>query len=216
MYLTFFSLRRQPLGDVSQSLARGPMPLRIITGMLSRLATTAVIFASLVSLTWVGDHAGALDPDSPPGLGIIVHTEITAIWLPRPLLELARDQLGSLGVRSPEELRTCLGRNGWTTAWYALTYRADQVNGQYGEFTQIRPLSDSPDYLGELQAVMATAAGRPTTFESPGFSQARVEVIPDELQAFEPREAITRIMSRPVVRDELSSTGGSGTTRRSV
>ena len=47
-----------------------------------------------------------------------------------------------------------------------------------------------------------------------GFSHARVEVIPDTLQAVDPREAITRLMAEPVVGDESSPAGGLDSTRR--
>ena len=99
--------------------------------------------------------------------------------------------------RSPDELRTCLERNEWPDPWYALTCRHYQVNGQYSEFTQIRWLTQAAGHLDEFQAVMATAAGRPPRFEGSDFSHARIEVIPDALQAVEPREAIRRLLSGP-------------------
>ena len=171
------------------------MPLRIIKGMLTRLATAAIMIASLVSLTWVGDHAGAPDADTPPGSGIVVHIEITAVWLPRALVDQARRRNGLPVVCSPDELRTCLERNGWPDPWFALTCRGYQVTGQSSEWTQIRWLTQAADHLGDLQAVMATAAGRPPRCEETDFSHARIEVIPDSLQAVEPREAIKRLLS---------------------
>jgi hypothetical protein len=171
------------------------MLLRFITAMLSRFATMAVAFASLVCLMWVGYHAGAPDADTPPGSGIVVHTEITAVWLPRALVDQARGGSGLPVVRSPDELRTCLERNGWPDPWYALTSRGYQVNGQCSEWTQIRWLTQAADYPDELQAVMATAAGRPRRCEETDFTYARIEVIPDSLQAVEPREAIRRLLS---------------------
>ncbi len=182
------------------------MPVRIITGLLSRLATTAVMFASLVFLTWVGDHAGAPDPDAPPGSGIIVHTEIRAIWLPQLLLDQARDQGGLPVVRSPAAMRTSLEGSGWTAPWYALTCRSYQVNGQCSEFTQIRWLMQAADHLDELQAVMATAAGKPPRFEGSGFSHATAEVIPEALRTVEPRAAITRLIAESSVREEMPGT----------
>jgi hypothetical protein len=98
--------------------------------------------------------------------------------------------------------------------WYALTYRLHQANGKLGEITQIRRLSEAADHLNELQAVMATAAGRPPRYEGQDFSQARVEVIPDALRALDPREAITRLMAEPFVGEKSSPTGGLDATRR--
>jgi hypothetical protein len=174
------------------------MPLRIITAMLTRLATAAVLFVSFVSLMWVGQHSSAPDADAPPGSGIIVHTEITAVWLPRALLDQARGRSGLPVPRSPEEVRILLVRDGWPDPWYALTGRWYQANGQSSEWTQVRWLTQAADHLDELQAVMATAAGRPPRFEGSDFSHARIEVIPDELQALERREVIRRLQSGPV------------------
>jgi hypothetical protein len=173
----------------------------------------AVVIASLVGLTWVGHHAGAPDPEDPPGSGIIIRTEVTSIWVPQALCDLARHRTGPPVDRSPEELQTYLGRNGWSAAWYALTYRGHQVNGGFREITQIRRLSEAADHLDELRAVMATAAGKPPRFEGGDFSHARVEVIPDTLQTVDPREAITRLLAEPVVGDKSSPPGGPDSTR---
>jgi hypothetical protein len=198
MHLTFFfRARREPLSDDNQSPAGVSMPLRIVTAMLFRFATMAVVFASLMSLMWVGNHAGAPDPDSPAGSGIVVHTEIVAVWLPRALLDQARERCGLPVVRSPDELRTCLEQDGWPDPWYALTCRHYQVNGQCSEMTQIRWLIQTADHLDEFQAVMATAARRPPRFEGSDISHPRIEVIPDALQAVEPPEAIRRLLSGP-------------------
>jgi hypothetical protein len=114
---------------------------------------------------------------------------------------------------SPEELQTYLGQYGWTAAWYALTCRSYQVNGESGEITQFRLLSEAADHLEELQAVMATAAGRPPRFEGSDFSHTRVEVIPESLRTVNPREAITRLMAGPVAGEENSPTGGTDCMR---
>jgi hypothetical protein len=115
---------------------------------------------------------------------------------------------------SGEELKTYLRRNGWSAAWYALTYLGHPVNGGYGEITQIRRLSEAADHFDEHQAVMATAAGRPPRFEGGKFSRARVEVFPESLQAVDPREAITRLMAEPVVGEKSSLPGAPDCTRK--
>jgi hypothetical protein len=164
---------------------------------------------------WAGRPPAAVpDTEGPPGSGITVRTEVTAIWMPQSLHDLARHQAGPPVDRSVEELQAHLGRSGWIAAWYALTYRGHQVNGGFGEITQIRRLSDAAGHLSEFQAVMATAAGRPPRDERLDFSQARVEVIPVTLQSVDPREAITRLIAEPVVGEKSSSTRGLDSTRR--
>ena len=188
--------------------------LTAVVNLFWTVSTTSAMIAPVLVLMWAGPPAAAPAPEAPPGSGIILRSEVTAIWIPRALRGLARRQAGPPVGRSPEELQTDLGRNGRSAAWYALTYRGHQVNGGFGEFTQIRRLSEAADHLDELQAVMATVAGRPPRCEGRDFSHARVEAIPDALQAVDPREAITRLMAEPVVGDESSPTGSLDSTRR--
>ena len=188
--------------------------LTAAVNLLWTVGTASVMIAPVLGLMWAGPPTEATAPEGPLSPGTIVRTEVIAIWMPRALRDLARHQAGPPVDSSPEELQTYLARNGWRAAWYALTYRGHQVNGESGEITQIRRLSGVADHLDELQAVMATAAGRPPRFEGGDFSHARVEVIPDTLQAVEPRAAITRLMAEPVVGDQSSPTGSLEFPRR--
>jgi hypothetical protein len=143
-------------------------------------------------------------PEGPSGSGIVVHIQVTAICLTRALLDLARQQTGTSMHRRPEEIQTCLARNGWGAAWYALTYRGHQVRGGFAELTQIRRVSEAAEHLDELQSVLAKAAGRPPKNESVDFSPALVVIIPDELQNVDPCEAIRRLMAGQVAEEKGS------------
>jgi hypothetical protein len=189
------------------------MALPAAVNLCWRIGTAAVMIAALIGLMWVDPHAQAPGPEGQPGSGIVVHTEVTAIWLPRPLLDLALQQGDQAVDRSPEELQNYLGRYGWTAAWYALTCRSYQANGESGEITQTRLLEDAADHLEELQAVLATAAGRPPRFEGSDFSHARVEVIPDTLKGIDWREAMGRLLAGRVPVDEISPTRGLNSRR---
>jgi hypothetical protein len=167
----------------------------VLTAAVNLFWTTfcaLAVIAPVLGLTWVGmmwrgSPAEAPAPEEPSGSGIVFRTEAAAIWVPQALRDLARHQAGPPVDCSPEKVQTYLARNGWRNAWYAMTCRGLQVNGQLSEITQIRWLSEAAEYLDELQAVMATAAGRPPRFEDGRFSQTRVEVIPDTLQAVDSR-----------------------------
>jgi hypothetical protein len=187
--------------------------LTAAVNLLWTVGTASAMIAPVLGLIGAGPPTAARAPEGPPGTGIILRSEVTAIWMPQALRDLARHQAGSLVDRSPEELRTYLERNGWRAAWYALTYRYHQVNRESGEITQIRRLSEAADHLDELRAVMATAAGRPPRYDGLEVSHARVEVIPDALQAVDPREAITRLMAEPVAGDGSLPAGGLHSTR---
>jgi hypothetical protein len=187
--------------------------LTAAANILWTVGTASAMIAPVLGLMWAGPPREAPAPEGPPGSGIVLRTEVTAIWMPRALLDLARHHGGPPVDRSPEEVQSCLERNGWRTAWYALTCRGYQVDGQSREITQIRWLSEAADHLDELRAVMATAAGRPPRIEDGDLSHARVEVIPDTLQEVDSREAITRLMAELVVGGKRSPPGVPGFTR---
>jgi hypothetical protein len=188
--------------------------IALVAILFQNAGTTVVGIAGIVGLVSVSFQAEAPGPDVSGGSGIIVRTEVTALWIPRALHDVAQSEAGAPVFLSPEALLTELRRRGLNAAWYALTFRVHQVNGESGEITQIRRLIDAADYLDELQAVIATAAGRPPRSEDGGFSHARVEVIPDTLQTVDPREAVTRLLAEPIVRNRSSPTGGLDSARR--
>jgi hypothetical protein len=130
---------------------------------------------------------------------------VTVLWIPQVLLDLAQRETGTSTLESPAALQSELSRRGLNDAWYALTYRGYNSSGEFGEVTQIRRLSDAAARLDELQAVLPTAAGNPARSSALDFSNARVEIIPDALQAVDPREAITSLISNPPVPDASSS-----------
>jgi len=214
----------RPLQDTCQQRGTPSTLLTVAVSLLWKVGTASAMIAPVIALILASpctpspdaDGLSALAPDAEeaPGSGIVLRIEVTTIWIPQVLLDLARRKAATLVDRSPEDLKTYLERYKREAAWYALTYRGHQVNGRFAESTQIRRLSEAADHLDELQAVMATAAGRPPRLDGRDFSRARVEVIPETLQAVDPREAITRLMAEPVAGDESSPAGGLNSTRR--
>jgi hypothetical protein len=183
--------------------------------MLFQTAGTIVVgVAGIAGLVYVSFQARSPGPADSPGSGIIVRTEVTALWIPRALHEAAQSEAGAPVLLSLDALHTELKRRGLNDPWYSITYRQHQVNGEFGELSQIRHLSEAANHRDEFEAVMATAAGTPRRFEDRDFSHATVEVIPDTLQAVDPRQAITRLMAEPVVGDKSPPTGGVDSVRR--
>jgi hypothetical protein len=170
--------------------------LTAVVNLFWTVGTALAMIAPVIGLMWAGPPKAVPTPEGPPGSGIVVRSEVIAIWMPRVLRDLAMQNNGPPVALAPEALEAYLARKGWRPAWYALSYRAHQVNGKFAETTQIRRLSEASDHIDELDAVMATAAGKPPRFEGGDFSHARVEVIPESLQAVDPREAITRLMAK--------------------
>jgi hypothetical protein len=189
---------------------------RASIALVGTLGVAALIFVSLQTNALRpadGPGSGILARTEVPGSGIVARTEVTVLWIPRALLDLAQGEAGRPTLRPPEVLQSELTRRGMNDAWYALTYRGYNASGEFGEVPQIRRLSDAAALLDELQAVMATAAGTPTRTNALDFSHAKVEIIPDALQAVDPREAITGLISNAPVADTNSPTQGLDSTR---
>lgn len=181
------------------SRTRGAMP-----AVLARFATliemAGVVAAASTVLRWISTdpHPGAAGPEHPPGSEIVVLTEITAIWVPQDLLDLARREGRSAGVLSPEELREELTRLGLNTAWYALTYRGHQINGGSAEMTQVRYGTEAVANIEEFRGVTAAAAGNPRRYENRDFLNAVVRVIPEALQSADALKSAAELTSRKV------------------
>jgi len=177
---------------------RSHSSLSIVIAAIARLSQTAgvamVAIAGGVGLTWVSFGAGSPGPEDLPNSGIVVRTEVTALWIPRALRNVAQGEAGATVFHSPEALQTELERRGLNDAWYALTYRGYQVNGDSAEITQVRRISEAPDHLEEFQDMMATAAGHPPRHEGRQFSQVKVGIIPDTLLTADPLNAVSQLV----------------------
>jgi len=128
-----------------------------------------------------------------PGGGIVVRSEVLRLWLPEPLIVLAKRQSRAPVLRDHGELQRFLELDHQEDLWFALTIRGHQANGGFADITFIRrPYADS-EYFPELLNVLAVAAGNPPdypTVDLLDFSTASVHVIPTELCNHDPREAI--------------------------
>ena len=122
-----------------------PMAIPLVAILIQRAGTAVVGIAGIVGRVFVSFHAGAPGPEDPPSSGIVVRTEVTALWIPRALRDVAQGEGGGSVFRSLDALQTELKRRGLNDAWYALTYRGYQVNGDSAEITQDRRMSEMPD-----------------------------------------------------------------------
>jgi hypothetical protein len=193
---------RRPMQHPCRERGTGSTVLSAAVNLFWTVGSALAMIAPVLGLMWAGPPRAVQTQEGPPGRGISLRTEVTSIWVPQALYDLARHRAGPSVGHSPFELQAYLAGNGWRAAWYALTYRGHQVNGGVAEITQIRRLTEAADHLDELQSVLATAAGRPPRFEDGDFSYANVKVIPDMMRAVEPREAITWLMAERVVGDK--------------
>jgi hypothetical protein len=171
-----------------------PRAIVLITILFQTAGTMMVVIAGIVGLVYVSFQARSPGPADRPGSGIFVRTEVTALWVPRALRDVAQGEAVTAVFRSPETLQTELKRRGLNDAWYALTYRGYQVNGDRAEITQVRRISEAYAHVEEFRDMMAMAAGHPPRHERREFSQVKVEIIPDTLLNADPRKAVSQLI----------------------
>jgi hypothetical protein len=172
-----------------------PKAVALVAILFQKAVTAAVGIVGIAVLVCVSFQAGAPGPEDPRGSGTIVRTEVTALWIPRALRDVAQAEGGASVFRSPEAVHTELERRGLNDAWYALTYRGYQVNGDSAEITQVRRISEAPAHIEEFQDMMAMAAGHPPHHEGGEFTYVKVEIIPDTLLTGDPLKAASQLVS---------------------
>src|SRR5262249_26290984 len=146
-----------PMQDPFRERGTRSTVLTAAVNLFWTVSTASAMIAPVLVLMWAGPPPEVPAVEGPPGSGIVLRTEVSHICIPQAFHERARHKEAGPPVdRTPEELQTYLRRNGWRAAWYALTYGGHQVNGGFGEITQIRRLNEAADHCDELQTVMAT------------------------------------------------------------
>jgi hypothetical protein len=99
------------------------------------------------------------------------------------------------GIKSHEDLRRYLQLHGLARAWYAMYWRAFQVNGRITALATFSHPYEAADRFHEFLIVMATAGGKPPRYPGVDYSTAEIAIIPDRLLAADPREAMAELAS---------------------
>jgi hypothetical protein len=173
-------------------------PVRIAA---RRFCVATTVIAGVFAISRLDFHEAKPDvdvlPDGAPGSGIVDRTEVTRIWLPQGLYDLAKREGETPAVRSHEELQTHLDRLGKGASWYVLAFRHHQADGRVTTIHQIRRPRETPQSFGEFMDAMATVAGIPPKRTELDFSKAQVSVIPDTVSTADPREIIPELSIQP-------------------
>jgi len=174
---------------------------RLSAWLSGQVFLVALIISAAVGLTSLSSYVTRSDEgvaaNDSLGFSPIDAVEVTDIWLPGMLDQLARCPSGAPIAASPVALRTYLKQQGQENLWYALTIRIHQVNGYVSEMTTIKRLNQAPQDFKEFLDLMAVARGdrpRPPTSD---FSRVRINTIPEELLTWEPRQAVSELISLP-------------------
>ncbi len=158
-----------------------------------------VFAAGLMGLVGLSFHvarrAHEVEPVDQPGAGILVHSELLRLWLPQELTELSKRQSQSLVVRTHEELQRFLELQDRRRLWYALTFRAHQLNGKVVNLTFIRWPYDDPHHFPEFLNILATAAGNPPRDPDADYSNASISIIAQEATKREPHAVMAELVN---------------------
>ena len=154
-------------------------------------ALVAVAIVGAIGLGRLAHHVATPGPET--NGGIIVRSEVASLWLHPALFELAQRPSES-PCRSLQEFRQYAEEWGLEKAWYVITVKVTQTNGEMLLLTTIcRPYEmDSSKYLDFL-SVLATAAGKPPANLSTDFRDAKIGVIPDYLLDADPRATLDEL-----------------------
>jgi hypothetical protein len=169
-------------------------PLAAASG-ISRSEIIAMVVLAILGVIGLGALTRSVTRPQvePLDRGMIVRRECVRNWLHPALDELAR-RLSEAELRSPEALARTGEQPGVKYAWYIMTLRLTQANGNVAVISTIHhPYQAATAFSYMLADFLATAAGRPRRDAQIEYSTAEVGVVPDRLLALEPREAFDEL-----------------------
>lgn len=159
---------------------------------LRTAALAAVAIAGAAGLTRLAHHVTT--PQSEGNGGIIIRNELISLWFYPGLLELAHSPEELAACRTLEGFRRYAEDHGLEKAWYVITSRGYQVNGETVVLTTIRrPYDLNEPFYAEFPALLAIAAGKPPNDPLTGFSKDKVRVIPRRFLDAEPRAVLDEL-----------------------
>jgi hypothetical protein len=128
--------------------------------------------------------------DERPWHSIAVSAHVAHIWLPEPLVELAKRESRALSEQRRQQLQRILNAQDSRGVFYAFTIQIRQANGRVGNIQFLRYPVREPENVQELLDLMATAAGNPPRYRTTDYSMAVVHVVPAETSRQELFEGI--------------------------
>jgi hypothetical protein len=159
---------------------------------LSTAGLAAVAIAGTVCLMRLANHVTTSQSEG--NGGIIVRNELISLWFYPGLLELAQRPEDVAACRTLEGFRRYAEEHGLEKAWYLITSRAYQVNGETVVLTTIRrPYDLTEPFYPEFLGILAIAAGKPPHNPLTNFSKDKVRVIPRRFLDADPRAVIDEL-----------------------
>jgi hypothetical protein len=136
-------------------------------------------------------------PTEESGAGVTIRTEMTDLWLPEELAELAKCPSQFQAIRTHNALRRFLESKHQEAMWYGLTARAQQVNGAVVDLRFIRRPYDDAGHFAELQKVVAAAGNCPPCRPAEDFAEASIHIMSLKNSKREPSQVMAELQSHP-------------------
>jgi hypothetical protein len=189
---------RQSALDFDPSVTCGRVTNRIGSVLEGRLILGIVVVAGVFGLIRFAGHIAQQDQahSSADSLAFVSvdHYEVVRIWVPAPLVELARSPARSVVTRSHADLRRFLENSHEQALWYAFTNRMYQRDGSYSDCTYLRHPYDDPVLLPELAHLLAGVHNRPPEWEIGVYAHTSFGVVPDQLVKREWRLVVGQLL----------------------
>jgi hypothetical protein len=166
---------------------------------LERAAIAVMMIVGVVGLTWLACHVSnperGVAAEDRPGMGNIVRSEASGIFIPAAIEDLAKYRLEVAAIESHDDVKAWLQRRRMEKVWYAVVYRAVQANGRVVVMpTYCRPFETS-SRTWEFRAVLAAVQGSPP-LRPTDYSTAMIYLIPEDLATADPGNVINELMQR--------------------
>ena len=183
---------------------------RLLRSLGGKSVIMILLVAAGLGVTWLDSRAirrpgQSMERIDPPGTGINIRTEVTHLWLPETLIELAREQVEpeAMPVQTYDELQVVLERGERQDVWYAITLRSHQADGHVAEITYIRKPYHESENFREVPHILARAARVPSPDGASPFSEAEIHILSRAQTQREPREVMEQLVGSPARRPEF-------------
>jgi hypothetical protein len=140
--------------------------------------------------------------DDRPDGDIAVMSQVLDIWLPEPLVDLAKREFQPCGLNRDEGLEKVLDRKEYQDLFHAFTVRGFQSNSDAVIVTYVRYPYHVSEHYQELVDLLATAAGSPPRYAGMDYSGTTIHIVPagtsrqDLLAAIQETQA-SSVLSEP-------------------
>ncbi len=126
--------------------------------------------------------------------GVVVRSELISLWMHPALFDLAQRPSESAACRLLEGFRRYAQERGLEKAWYVITAKGFQIDGETMVVSTIRrPYDMIEPVYSEFPDILAIAAGKPPRDPRTDFTKVKIGIIPDYLLVADPQAMLDEL-----------------------